>query len=126
MKSIVFKSIMLLVFTAFFTNVNAQEQNNVTYKIVDKGSVKDIQPYIDALNTANFKYHRLRNQRHTIVFDTGVKVELFSANELIAAGRKINATDYPEIFSANRQEPLFKLGPNNFILEEHSSTGKHH
>jgi len=126
MKPILLKSILLLVFTAFFVNAKAQEQNNVSYKIIDNGSVKDIQPYIDALNTANFKYHRLRNKRTTIIFDTGVKVELFSANELIAAGKKINATDYPEVFPAGRQEPLFKLGPNNFILEEHSSSGKHH
>lgn len=125
MKKINF-ALLLFVFLVFVISAKAQEQQNVTYKIIENGSVKNIQPYIDALNTANFKYHRLRSKRTTITFDTGLKVELFSATELAAAGKNVNPADYPESFPAKREEPLFKLGPNNFILEEHTSTGKHH
>lgn len=121
-----YKIIFFFVLFAFTFSMSAQEQNNQTYRIIDNGSVTNVQPYIDALNTANMKYHRLRNARHIITFDTGLKVELFSAAELIAAGRNVVATDYPENFSANREEPLFKLGPNNFIMEEHTSNGKHY
>ena len=126
MNRLILKSLFLLAFMVVATIAISQEQNNVTYKIVDNGSVTNIQPYIDALNSANFKYHRLRNSRNLITFDTGLKVELYSANELIANGRNITVTDYPESFPSNREVPLFVLGSNNFILEQHTSTGKHY
>ncbi len=126
MKNKLLKPIIVFVFIGFTFMVKAQEENNITYKIIDNGSVTNIQPYIDAMNSANFKYHRLRNNRNIIIFDTGVKIELYSANELIASGKNINATDYPESFSSTRQVPLFVLGANNFILEQHTSSGKHY
>lgn len=116
---------VLLFFIASF-GLSAQEQNNQTYHIIDNGSVLNVQPYIDALNASNMKYHRLKNTRTTIVFESGLKVELFSATELQSAGRTINLSDYPESFPATRVEPLFQLGANNYILEKHSVQGKHH
>lgn len=107
-------------------SASAQEQVNVTYRITDNGSVRDVQPYINALNNASMKYHRLRNTRYTIIFDTGVKVELFSAAELIAAGRRISLSDYPDSFDSSRQEPVFSLGQNNYIMEMHHPVDKFH
>ncbi len=104
--------------------MKAQEQVNVTYRITDNGSIRDVQPYINALNTANMKYHRLKNTRYTIIFDTGVKVELFSAAELIAAGKHIDLADYPDSFDSSRQEPVFSLGQNNYIMEMHRPVTK--
>ena len=92
--------------------------------IVDKGSILNIQPYIDALNNSNMKNHRLKNKRYTIVFNTGVKVELFSATELVQNKRQINIDDYPENFDSSRLEPMFYLGQNNFIMEEHRNISK--
>jgi hypothetical protein len=104
--------------------MKGQEQVNVTYRITDNGSIRDVQPYINALNAANMKYHRLKNTRYTIIFDTGVKVELFSAAELIAAGKQINLADYPDSFDSSRQEPVFSLGQNNYIMEMHRPVTK--
>jgi len=106
------------------SSMKAQEQSNITYRITDNGSIRDVQPYINALNTANMKYHRLKNTRYTIIFDTGVKVELFSATELIAAGKAISLSDYPDSFDSSRQEPVFSLGINNYILEMHKPLTK--
>ncbi len=106
---------------------NAQEQKEVkdlTYKIVDNGSVTNIQPYIDALNNSDMRNHRLLNKRYVVVFDKGVKVELFSATEISQSGIPIKLSEYPEIFNSSRQEPVFALGANNFILEYHTATGK--
>ena len=105
-------------------SMKGQEQVNVTYRITDNGSIRDVQPYINALNTANMKYHRLKNTRYTIIFDTGVKVELFSAAELIAAGKHIDLADYPDSFDSSRQEPVFSLGQNNYIMEMHRPVTK--
>lgn len=103
-----------------------KEAKGQTYLIIDKGSVTDIQPYIDALNNSDMSNHRLLNKRYTVVFKTGVKVELFSASEISKSGRLIILSDYLENFDASRQEPIFALGANNFIIEYHTSSAKHH
>lgn len=103
-----------------------KEAKGQTYIIIDKGSVTDIQPYIDALNNSDMSNHRLLNKRYIVVFKTGVKVELFSASEISKSGRLINLSDYLENFDASRQEPIFALGANNFIIEYHTSSAKHH
>ena len=105
---------------------NGQEIQGQTYAITSNGSVTDIQPYIVAMNNSNMKYHRLKNVRHTIEFNTGVKVELFSASEINTSVRTLNLSDYPEAFAASRDVPVFSLGPNNFIMEEHHVTSKYH
>lgn len=108
------------------TMQDQKEAKGQTYIIIDKGSVTDIQPYIDALNNSDMSNHRLLNKRYTVVFKTGVKVELFSASEISKSGRVINLSDYLENFDASRQEPIFALGANNFIIEYHTSSAKHH
>lgn len=120
------KSLSLFIsFLFFFTiSLKGQEQNNVTYRIVDNGSVKDVQPYINALNSANMQNHRLRTKRNIISFESGVKAELFSAQELQRAGRTIDPAAYPESFEITRQEPVFSLGQNNFIMEMHHPENK--
>jgi hypothetical protein len=106
-------------------NDGPREKNDKTYIISDKGSVMDIQPYINALNTSNMQNHRLKNKRNTIVFQSGLKVELFSATELVANGWKINVADYPEEFQTTANTPVFGLGPNNYIMEYHKVATKH-
>lgn len=123
LKLIALFSFLLLGFTA-----SAQEQKEVknqTYTIVDNGSVTNIQPYIDALNNSDMRNHRLQNKRYIIVFEKGVKVELFSATEISKNGIQINISEYPENFDLTRQEPIFALGADNFIIEYHIATGKH-
>ena len=123
LKLIAVFSFLILGFTA-----SAQEQKEVknqTYTIVDNGSVTNIQPYIDALNNSDMRNHRLRNKRYVITFEKGVKVELFSATEISKNGIPINISEYPENFDLSRQEPIFALGADNFIIEYHIAAGKH-
>lgn len=97
-----------------------------TYIITDNSNVKDIQSYIDALDSSVMNNHRLKNKRNTVIFKTGVKVELFSALEISKLGFPINLSDFPESFEATRQEPVFVLGKDNFIIEYHIASAKHH
>jgi hypothetical protein len=117
---------LVLFFLLITLVIRAQEKQGETFRITDNGSVLNVQSYVDALSAANMKNHRLKNKRYTIIFNTGVKVELFSAAELIANGRKIDLADYPEEFDSSRQEPMFYLGQNNYIMEEHSHRSKAH
>lgn len=127
MKSnILLKIILLFLGVSLGMLANGQEIQGQTYAITSNGSVTDIQPYIVAMNNSNMKYHRLKNVRHTIEFNTGVKVELFSASEINTSVRTLNLSDYPEAFAASRDVPVFSLGPNNFIMEEHHVTSKYH
>jgi hypothetical protein len=95
-----------------------------SYKIVSNGTVQDVKPYKDALNAADMDKYRLRDKRVTIVFETGVKVELFSASELIAMGYNVTITDF-EAERAAGQQITFALAANNYILELHTPTGKY-
>jgi hypothetical protein len=125
-KQATIRNLFVLFFFIASFGLFAQEQNNQTYHIINNGTVQNVQPYIDALNASNLQYHRLKDTRTTILFETGVKVELYSATELVAAGRSINLADYPVSFPTTRVEPTFVLGANNFIIEMHSVEGKHH
>ena len=107
-------------------SIKAQEINGKTYQITNNGSVKDIQPYIDALNKADMRYHRLKNTRNKIVFNTGVAVELFSASEINTNVHPLVLSDYPENFDAKRDVPNFSLGSDNVILEGHNMKWKYH
>lgn len=125
-----FKTLLVFSFSIFSFQLAAQENdgpreaNNKTYKIIDNGSVTNIQPYIDAMNNSNFMNHRLRDKHYVVVFQSGVKVELFSAKEIIANGWQVNLSDYPEAFDSKRDEPVFALAANNYIIEYHTAKGK--
>lgn len=122
------KLITLFIFLVIGPLANAQEQKEIkgqTYTITDNGGINDLQPYIDALNNSDMRNHRLLNKRYTVTFEKGVKVELFSATEISKSGLPINLSEYPENFDLSRQEPIFALGADNFIIEYHIAGTKH-
>lgn len=117
-----------IIFMSFLQNLSAQENNSFkefnakTYIIVENGIVTNIQPYINALNTANFNNHRLKSKRNTIEFEEGVKVVIFSAEEVLANGiTSINPNDFPSQIE-NYTSPIFKLANNNYIIESKNYT----
>ena len=125
-SKIILKISLLFACILLSFSVKAQEINGKTYQITDNGSVKDVQPYIDALNKSDMRYHRLKNSRNSIVFNTGVKVELFSAEEINANVHPLVLSEYPESFEAKRDIPIFSLGVNDFIMEQHHLNSKYH
>jgi hypothetical protein len=126
MKSRTNKISLLIVGIIFSFSIKAQEIKGQTYMITDNGSVSDVQPYIDALNNSNMRYHRLRNSRNTIVFNTGVTVQLFSATEINTSVHPLVLSEYPESFEPGRDIPVFSLGINNYIMEQHHVNSKYH
>ena len=121
--NVIYKTIYAIVFLFVSFSISAQEANGKTYKIIDNGSVLDVQPYIKALDAANMQYHRLKNANYVVIFTTGLKVELFSATVCKANGVNINPDNYPDSFDSSRQEPIFALGADNFILEQYITSG---
>ena len=125
-KNSLVKYLLLFLGITFSAILNAQEIQGKTYAIIGNASITAMRPYIDALNNSDMKYHRLKNDRNIIEFNSGVKVELFSATEINANVHPLNLSDYPEKFPTNRDIPEFTLCPNNFIMEAHHVTGKSH
>lgn len=118
----------VVIFISSLQNIAAQENGRFielkdkTYMIIDNGSVNDVQPYVNALNTANFNNHRLKSKRNTIGFEEGLKVVIFSAEEVLANGiTSINPNDFP-IQIENYTPPIFKLANNNYIIESKNYT----
>lgn len=109
---------LLFICTCSFAQDNSfKEQLNVSYAIQNIETVSNSKAYIDAMNTANFNHHRLKSEKNIIEFEGGVKIVLFSAEELISNGMAtINTNDYP-IKIQNYYPPLFRLGQNNYIIE---------
>ena len=127
MYKILLKSTCILTLMIMIPSLKAQENDgprelkDKTYIITDNGSVTNVQPYIDAMNNSNMMNHRLKNKRNTIIFEKGLKVELFSADEIYANGWNINPANYPDAFDSSRNEPIFALGANNYIIEFHKA-----
>jgi len=78
------------------------------FTITKNGSVIDIQPYKEALNKIDLEKYRLKDKRRILKFDTGVEVQLKSANEL--SGKTSNPPVY-------RDDRVFKLSKNGQIAE---------
>lgn len=125
-QNILLKTLLIACGIAFSCIMSGQEIQGQTYSITNNGTVSNIQPYIDAMNNSDMKYHRLRNTRTTIIFETGVSVELFSAAEINGTVRVLDISAFLENFPLNRDLPVFSLGPNNFIMEQHNVTSKYH
>ena len=77
---------------AVITSVAAfgQEKKNETYKFLNANEVQNVGKHKTALSTANMTKFRYKDQRNIIVFKSGLKVELFSANELTANGYTVD------------------------------------
>lgn len=117
--------IIFALFLSIHSQIKAQEKNNLSFIIKDNGSVLNVQPYLDAMQNADMRNHRLKNKRYTITFQTGLTIELFSAAEMLENGLPVIITEFPEEFSSPRRDPVFALGANNFIIEYHTSAAKH-
>jgi len=57
-------------------------QDKSSYRIVKTGGVADLTAYHQALQTKDLDAHRLINASRTIKFDSGVEIELYSAQYL--------------------------------------------
>lgn len=115
-KNILF-FLVLFLFSSFAQQTVFKEKLNSSYTIQNIESIKNSNLYIDAMNTANFNNHRLKSERNILQFEGGVKVILFSAEEVLANGMtNINPNDFP-VKIEKYVAPLFRLADNNYIIE---------
>lgn len=85
MKRITF----LLLFILFAGITVSGQTTKRTYEITNSGGISDLEVYYSALDNYDLDRHRLINQNRTIIFDSGVEIELFSVQKLESEfGRK--------------------------------------
>ncbi len=88
-----------------------------SYVYVNPESVSDLKPYTEALSKADMDRYRYMDERNTIVFESGLKVELLSANEMKALSLPVRIervrTEKPGFDTGS----VFRLTPDGGIVE---------
>mgnify|MGYP005656556797 CR=1 FL=1 len=87
------KIIIIVIFIIFtFTSTYGQEKIGKTYKFVNPTAVNNLSMYIKSVSTADMNNYRFLNKSSIIIFKSGLKMELFSAYNLINLGIKIDTS----------------------------------
>ncbi|OFY83624.1 MAG: hypothetical protein A3F72_05520 [Bacteroidetes bacterium RIFCSPLOWO2_12_FULL_35_15] len=117
---IIIKSLVL--FTVLFLSSReafAQEKNNATFSVISKSKITNVEPYVKAVEAANFSCYHLRKTRRKITFDTGVVIELFSITEMMGKGVKFNASCIADESKLEKNPPIYNLSETGIIMELH-------
>lgn len=115
--------LLLLLFNLTFFAASAQnrslvEKENETYKITNPELTTDLGAYNRALEKANLSLYRLQNKSFIIKFESGIIVEVFSAETLLSKNIVIDQSyEYPQDFSLERYESVFSVAENDVIVE---------
>lgn len=110
------KSIIITTFLIFFYTYSYTQKN--TYQIINQNNVTNISDYNTAMDSAKFDSYRYIKKRRKLVFASGVEIELLSVHELQKLNIPVNSSKgriYNEKVHTN---PIFRLGPNGYILAE--------
>src|SRR4051812_17825594 len=101
-----------LIFAIMFygaKTITAQEKNNSTFAIINQAGITNIQPYILAIEKANFNCYHLKKNRRKITFDTGVVVELYSLDEMHSKGVAFNSPCALDESKLQKKQPVYHL-----------------
>ncbi|MFZ5554485.1 MAG: hypothetical protein ACOZCO_15300 [Bacteroidota bacterium] len=84
-KSLLILTVIVAMFVA--SSAGAQEKMGKTFTL-SKGDAMSVslEKYQAAIESGDFNCYRFKNKRRTIVFDTGVVLELYSASEILQGG----------------------------------------
>ena len=117
------KLILLMVF--MITSMVSYSQQK-TFTIVDQGTVSttEVTKYESAIQNSDMESYRNKTTRTVLVFDTGLKIELLSAQELYILGVNINPNDYVDSRDPKFTFPTFHLTPGGHLLAFYQSIGK--
>lgn len=108
----------LTFFAASAQNRSLVEKENETYKITNPELTTDLGAYNRALEKANLSLYRLQNKSFIIKFESGIIVEVFSAQTLLSKNIVIDQSyEYPQDFSSERYESVFSVAENDMIIE---------
>lgn len=116
------KQILLLILFVFNFSFS-QEVEKITYKFLNPEIVSNINDYEKAFSTADMSSFRYESKSNVIVFQNGLKVELFSANELKDKNLKLELQNFRSVDQKASNDYYFTLSDNKkFILQKFTRT----
>jgi len=108
-KSKIMRKLILL--TMFMIVSLLSYSQTKTFTVIDNGSVPtaDVIKYETAISEANMESYRNKTTRDTLVFETGLKVVLYSSQELYLSGYNIDPSQYVDVRDPRYTNPTFRL-----------------
>lgn len=88
-----------------------------TYIISAKAGTGEARLAAAAVEKTDLSNYRLRSAHRKLTFDTGVVVELLSAEELKKLGHKIDPLNYTEKLDEKYVEPVYSVAPNGTLMQ---------
>lgn len=85
----------------------SKSQTTKTFEVI--GNVSNISVYESTISDANMESYRNKTTRDTLVFESGVKVILYSAQELYISGYNIDPSQYVDVRDPRYTNPTFRL-----------------
>lgn len=114
-KHFTFLTLLLLIFTSL---AFSQEVQNKTYQIVNPEIVVNTSRYTNAFSTADMTKFRYADKSYIIEFESGLKVELFSANKLVSNGIAVDTSKILTSEPSNKGEYVFDISEDGkYILQ---------
>ena len=112
-----FRSFWLLIIFLFLASSSKIIAQSPTWRVVSYGDY--LHADMDkALQTAKLDGYRKQTIREILVFENGAKVELFSAEELIAAMKPVDLAQVKPNDFVYKGERIFSVHPMGIILEK--------
>lgn len=113
---------ILLVALFVFNFSFSQEIEKISYKFLNPEIVTNINDYKKAFSTADMSSFRYETKNNIIEFKSGLKVELFSVNELKNKNLKLDLQNFRGVDEGS-YDYYFTLSDNKkFILQKFTRT----
>lgn len=117
------KKLLLLLTLLFCLFSFSQEVEKISYKFLNPEAVTNISDYKLAFSTADMSVFRYESKNNIIVFQSGLKVELFSVNDLKNKNIKLNLQNFKADDKKSSDDYYFTLSTNKkFILQKFTKT----
>ena len=114
----------ILLFALFVFNFSfSQEVEKISYKFLNPEIVSNINDYKKAFSTADMSAFRYESKSNVIEFKNGLKVELFSVNDLRNKNLKLDLQNFRNPGEKSSDDYYFTLSDNKkFILQKFTRT----
>jgi hypothetical protein len=93
-----------------------------SYRFLNPETVTDLTPYSAALEKADMDRYRYIDERNIIVFESGLKVELLSANEMTALGMQVRTERVRTAKPGFDTGSVFKIAADGTLVEVMTKT----
>lgn len=98
---------LLMIFCLSMISFISKSQTTKTFEVI--GNDPNISVYESVIADANMESYRKKTTRDTLVFESGVKVILYSAQELFIGGYNIDPSQYVDNRDPRYTNPTLRL-----------------